>query len=532
MGTGWMALAYLLLTTAAPADDVNHFGHRALHIPINLDPAHKADIKELVLYLSKDEGRTWETAMRASPEKPGFDFAATADGMHWFSIAVVNQKGEQVPPDPYKAPVGQKVLIDTLKPVVKVLSAERVGEEVQVSWEARDERPNWASLKLEYKVGSLPTAQWTPLPISQPGDRGNMRFRPGAAGDVTVRLTLKDMAENVASDEKVAAGRDIALTAAGPGPSMPGPGVPGPATTGGLGVPGTTMPGSGVPGTGGPTGFTSPPPPPPATASTSSSAEAPPPLIGATSGHLSAPAGSVPPATSAMIPRGPLPDLLIVNKPQVKLGFDVEKFGPSGLGTVEVYCTTDEGSTWKQIRPDGPVTLPPTAEARGGQPVSGSVSVTLSEEKVIYGLYLVVKNRVNLGEPAPVPGDMPQVRVELDRTPPVAELHMPQPEKGRPDSMVFTWKADDRNLADNPITLEWSASGSGPWEPIGEAQLPNTGRFVWQVPSDRLPPKVYLKLTVRDRAGNSSVAQTPQPIPLDTTPPRLRPGSVRVLTGN
>lgn len=507
MGTGWMALAYLLLTTAAPDDEVFHFGHRALHIPIKIEQNQKADVRELKLYLSKDEGRTWDMAMQASPDKPGFDFSATADGMHWFSIAVVNQKGVQVPPDPYKAPVGQKVLIDTVKPVVKVLSAERVGDEIQVSWEVKEDHPKWSSLALEYKVGNLPAAQWTPLPISQPGDRGNLRFRPGAAGDVTVRLSLMDLAENKGVDEKVVpAGRvdpGVTTTAAMGGP----PGLGGP------GLPGTALPSM------------TPPPPPPAGSRT----DAPPPaLIGSSAGHLSAPpVGGSPPPSTAMVPRGQLPDLMIVSRPQVKLGFDVQKFGPSGLGSVEVWCTTDEGSSWKQIKTDGPVSLPATAGVSSGTPVSGSVSVTLSDEKVIYGLFLVVKNRNNVGGPAPQSGDMPHVRVELDRTLPVAELHMPQPDKDRPNGMVFTWRAEDRNLTDTPITLEWAASAGGPWEPIGDAQLPNTGKYVWQVPQDRLPPKVFLRLTVRDRAGNSSVAQTPQPIPLDTTPPVL--GAVRVL---
>ena len=37
--------------------------------------------------------------------------------------------------------------------------------------------------------------------------------------------------------------------------------------------------------------------------------------------------------------------------------------------------------------------------------------------------------------------------------------------------------------------------------------LPKTGKYIWAI-TEKVPPKVYLKLTVRDIAGNVAVAQT------------------------
>ena len=136
------------------------------------------------------------------------------------------------------------------------------------------------------------------------------------------------------------------------------------------------------------------------------------------------------------------------------------------------------------------------------------------------GFYLVVKSKAGLGKPAPKSGDPPQVRVEVDTRPPTASLYAPQPDSARHDGLVLIWKAEDRNLAANPITLEWAAQRDGRWELIGEPHLPNTGRYTWQVP-DNIPPKVYLRLTVRDTAGNSAVAQTPEPILIDLTVPEI-----------
>jgi hypothetical protein len=83
--------------------------------------------------------------------------------------------------------------------------------------------------------------------------------------------------------------------------------------------------------------------------------------------------------------------------------------------------------------------------------------------------------------------------------------------------VVLTWKAQDRNLGDLPITMEWAGQEIGPWREIA-ANLPNSGRHSWQLPSD-LPERVYLRLRVRDRAGNEGVAATGQPVTVDLSEP-------------
>lgn len=227
-----------------------------------------------------------------------------------------------------------------------------------------------------------------------------------------------------------------------------------------------------------------------------------------------------------MPPRmGQLPRCQIVNKKQVKLDFEVAKFGPSGLGGVDVYLTTDEGLTWEKSAGDPGVSLPVPGEARGAGPVHGSVTVALPRDGVIYGFYLVVKNRAGLGKLPPNPGDAPQIRIELDTTLPVAELYAPQPEPGSQNGLVLSWKAEDRNLAANPISLEWASNRDGPWDFIGDPQLPNTGKYVWKVP-EKVPVKAYLRLSVRDTAGNVAVAQTPEPVLIDLIQPEV--GSVKM----
>jgi RNA polymerase sigma factor (sigma-70 family) len=211
-------------------------------------------------------------------------------------------------------------------------------------------------------------------------------------------------------------------------------------------------------------------------------------------------------------PRTGLPPLRILNKELAKLDFEVGRVGPSGLGGVDVYVTTDEGASWEKLSAKPLLEWP--AEGKGAAPVSGTVTVALPKEAVAYGFRLVVKNRAGFGQAAPRPGDLPQVRVERDTTPPTAELFTPQPAPDRPNGVLLTWKAEDRNLAAKPVSLEWSATEDGAWTLIGEARLPNTGKWTWVVP-ENAPAKVYLRLTVRDAAGNTAVAKTDKPVLID-----------------
>src|SRR5207253_1700057 len=100
----------------------------------------------------------------------------------------------------------------------------------------------------------------------------------------------------------------------------------------------------------------------------------------------------------------------------VKLDFDVTKLGPSGLGSVEVYVTTDEGANWSPL-PLGPDAIQPP-ELRGPGQAHGSVTVGVPEDGKVYGFCLVVKSRANLGKPAPKSGDAPHIRLERDTIPP------------------------------------------------------------------------------------------------------------------
>jgi len=125
--------------------------------------------------------------------------------------------------------------------------------------------------------------------------------------------------------------------------------------------------------------------------------------------------------------------------------------------------------------------------------------------------------------------------VIVDLTPPRIEWYDPVPDPHDPGVLVFQWRATDQNFGDNPITLEWAENRAGPWAPVAGGtdavvratgtdaatrRLPNTGRYAWRVPAG-LPPRVYIKITARDAAGNVQEGVI-EPVLIDLAKPRAR----------
>jgi hypothetical protein len=537
-----MKLAYLLLALGAGAapddyrvkDGEYHMNATRFDIPITIRPERRSEVNRLELWLSRDRGKTWEPAGNATPDKTGFPFMTSGDGPYWFAVVVIDQAGRRDPPLLTQVPANQiqKVYIDTKQPQID-LSGQRHGDDVDVSWKIAEDNLHTSSLRLEYQADGGP---WTNANFT-PNANGTAHIAAPGAGAVHLRLTAADLASN----------QSVQLADVGAAQVSPhGEGV---STFKPVGIDSAPIP---LPSIG---SLPAPVPPSPIVAPGPLVAPSPSLPLATTSGAPAPPA--VPSTTGASPPAyaGQAPQVQIVNKKQVKLDFDVTKYGPSGIGSVEVYATFDDGRTWSTdlVQPAGPapgdrgvpsldassadsyrkmvtvqeVKLP--SDMNGAGPIRGSVTLQLEKEGIVYGFCLIVKSRARMGKPPPHSGDAPHVRVELDTTPPVAELYAPDPDQSHPTALTLRWAAEDRHLASNPITIEWALRREGPWQVIGNPQLPNTGRYTWDVPKD-MPPSVFLKLTVRDAAGNKAEAVTNEAVLVDLTMPEV--GTVQLQMGH
>src|SRR5262245_41024324 len=108
MVAGMLAFACLVWTIGPTPTDVVPINQSDFQIPIRIDPARRDEIKELQLFYSTDQGRTWQMIAVATPDSSSFPFHAPADGIYWFSVCVVDKKGNREPRDINSTPAGQK----------------------------------------------------------------------------------------------------------------------------------------------------------------------------------------------------------------------------------------------------------------------------------------------------------------------------------------------------------------------------------------------------------------------------------------
>ncbi|HMC66042.1 MAG TPA: hypothetical protein VKI65_13975, partial [Gemmataceae bacterium] len=440
------------------------------------------------------------------------------------------QQGKQQPPDIYKAKPRQKILIDTVKPIVGITAAERQGEDIVVSWQIQEKNPDLATLKLEYRLADgQASSLWYAVPLNA-ATTGQTKFRMPSLAALQLRMEIKDLAGNIGTGEKEVA----AAPAGGPSPhwdTQGSSGAPvvmppvapvtktlpatGPSPTNGMAAPGS--PWEQQPPVLNPTLVRPEFPPPPnrpvvpnATTTNYQQAGSPSGESGARllASSRSGGEGFPPPANSndSYAPRGPLPLLQLVNETRINLEYEVTRVGPSNIGSVELYLTKDEGRTWQKWADDPDLKPPITAELPG---------------EGVYGFRLVIHSGAGLSKGTPQSGDLPEMRVEVDTTPPVVELYELRPDPSRPNTLILTWTAKDKNLAADPITLQWAERPDGSvWNSIA-AGLANSGQYLWQLPPN-MPPRVYLRVSARDTAGNTGVAETREPMLVDLNKPEGR----------
>lgn len=490
MAAGLLTLACLLVAPGASPSDVWPINQRTFNIPIRIDPARRQEIKQLALHASADQGKTWMEVAVASPDKDSFSFTAMMDGVYWFHLVIVDNQGGREPADLKQAPPAQKILVDTLKPVLRIVSAERQGDEIVVGWDIQEEHPDLASLKLEYRPSDAQTNQWYTALIN-PALTGQARFRQPGTNAVSLRMQVQDQAGNGTSATAEVASNPfnqnhtVSSSAAAPAANPP------------------TNPWSSHPAQPEhrPDLSAVPPPPPPAYQTSSGPDKN---LVAASDPTVTTVPGAGTSA-GARLARGPLPPLQLVNSTQLNLDYELAKVGPSGIGKVELWMSQDDGRSWRKFAEDSDLKPPLTVELPG---------------EGIYGFCLVVQSKAGLGKRGPVPGDAPELRIEVDTTTPAARLYAPEPDPKRANALVISWTATDRNLMANPITLQWAEKLGGNWETIG-ADLPNSGRYTWQLPAS-LPYRVYLRLIARDTAGNTCIAETPEPVLVDLNEPEAK----------
>ncbi len=518
---GW-AMGLLILSWAAMHGAVTaqelqpvFTNKSSFRIPFQFDQQELSRIGaiEVQLHVSTDQGRTWKVSQSVVPSARKFSFQAPENGEYWFSVRTIDAQG-----NPH--PLGQLrpslvVIVDDEPPTLTLtVSQNKASQRTTIAWQAQDDYLDPQTLRIE--VLDETSGVWQP--IQAPQRAAGMIERIGSTPDsLMVRGYVSDRAGN--STSTTSRGRPSrAPRSETETPDIPDLREP-VAENGSLGVSPffasarkqgrsslpTILPNIGH----GPVSVaktsTALPLPaskkqaPDASATTTQQQLASSPL--ARNSALAIPSAQKP-ATEAW----QLANAQRVNSRSFRIGYAVDDVGPSGVGSVDLYITEDQGNRWFHY---------------GNDPDRRSPFDVIVPRDGIYGFAIRVRNGSGIVANPPQPGEAPEVVVVIDQQAPAVTLRpVKQVLISGTLQVLIEWSAHDAQLAERPVALYQSTQLQGPWEPI-TGWIENTGRYQWHPALTGSRP-LFVKIEVRDAAGNIARQTTRQALMLDVSQPKAR----------
>ncbi len=506
-------------------------------IPFTVDSTSTVPT-EVQLFVSADKGAHWQWYATSRPNEKQFRFSAKRDGEYWFTSRTVAIKDRQQPTGQLKPELS--VRIDTVEPKVNLVSNAAADGQVIVDWKVADENIAPETLKIEYQTGIGQPFQTvkldSPAIATSPGVlMGKATWRPNTeARAIDIRLEVRDLAGNRETVMKRVflplvvkrAGSETSPSIANTNQPPPDPYVSQkPKTSSGVVWPNDNrLPGSSTPDRSVPPPFQSQNSPaserPLAADSSNSSAkdrvsEPRDPLAG--EGRYKAVPGPVRPpvAQQARMTESQGPPAgearHMTNAKRFNLDYDLESVGPSGVKEVELWATRDGGQNWTKWGTDEDNKSPFTIE---------------SQDEGLYGFRMVVVGGTGLASTRPRPGDMADIWVGIDFTKPTARITAAIYGSGEQAGQLdIRWEASDERLSTRPVALFQAEKPDGPWQTIA-AGLANNGQYYWTVPPNTTQ-EIFLKIEVRDEAGNVGSYQVEKAVSIEGLAPHGRIRGVR-----
>ncbi len=428
-------LAWLDACAQEPTGGAIFFQHRQFKIPFKNDQK-SLGVTQVRLYVSSDQGRTWQFTATAAPEEQHFRFSTPQDGYYWFAVQTVDTQGKLHPPSTANLDAKLRVIVDATPPSVQVQALPSRGNDVGVAWRVTDENLDLSlpdALRVEYRFTG--TVAWIPLAV--PAGVSQLYWNPHNNAPLEVRVLARDRAGNVGEDK-------------------------------------TTV------------------------------------RQGAGAGNF------VPNFQNPVQQQDSVKDLerKFVNSKQISMSYDLRDVGPSGVSAIELWYTLFQGRAWNKLT-EYPI------EVKNGEANQTKKLTFEVNDEGIYGITLVAKSGVGLGERAPQPGDRPQFWIEVDLTKPIVQIQEIQVgtgfDKGK---LTIVWNARDKNLGPTPIRLSYAEQQGGPWNAIAD-KLSNNGRYVWKMP-EQLPYQFYVRVEAVDLAGNIGEAMTLERVKVDLSLPKAQ----------
>jgi hypothetical protein len=450
-----------------PADGKTSYSRDdRIRIPFELRSGGKAT--KVVLYYSFDGGDWREFDSARTGQKREFLFRADREGTYSFATMTYFSDGTSDPPRKDQLAEQRRVVFDRTPPKVLSLRPSVNAEgSPGIEWDVADDNMDPKGIKLEFKWPEM--SRYDSIDRNVPfGPRDSRHWQLKSNDRMHVRLVATDRAGNhTTSDPVLVTGKD-----------------------------------------GG--GFVEPLPKGPA------------------SGASAAREADLTPARAIQ------PSLHYVNKRTVSLKVNATS-GPSGLTHAYLYVA-DEKLVWLKGQELGKQTALPTTDPDKPRMIPLDLAYTADKDG-LYNFVIILENHRGQSRPIPKRGDAGDIQVMVDTTKPAVEIVSTRvASNGDRGAVVdIRWKATDANIAPVPIKIEYAAVRTerpgepGEWKAITPDWVDNTGQHTWAAPTGEAY-EFLIRVTCKDRAGNSANSVTAKPVNVDLTVPGV--GGVDVTPGS
>jgi hypothetical protein len=88
--------------------------HRAFRVPVQIE-SRRSEIEQILLFVSTDQGKTWQEAGIIGPEEESFRYLAAGDGLYWFAVQIALKNKTKEPADSRLFEPALKVAVQTPK---------------------------------------------------------------------------------------------------------------------------------------------------------------------------------------------------------------------------------------------------------------------------------------------------------------------------------------------------------------------------------------------------------------------------------
>ena len=162
------ALTAVAQTAPTSAPEPIYWRQNLLTVPYQWSATGDARTSKAVwLYVSRDQGASWQLVADGESRLLSFNYRAEADGEYWFAVRTTESREVRMPAS--MTAVGGlqpelKVIVDTSVPRIASLTAESVAANtLEVRWRIEEANLGTQACSIEAQFG--PTGEWQPVPL-------------------------------------------------------------------------------------------------------------------------------------------------------------------------------------------------------------------------------------------------------------------------------------------------------------------------------------------------------------------------------